>query len=235
MIFAALIAATLAVYAQTAQFGSSTTTIPITSRITPRAQPVSPPRACAGPSHRRRRPTGFRTGSRTCSTSSSSACKAARHHIDERRAARGRGATALRLSFCGDRRASGPARSWRSSSRCIRCTSNRWRGSRSGRTCSARSSGSSRCGRTCADGDGALRGVRLGLMSKPMIVTLPFVLLLLDLWPLKRGLRSAKSSRYSRSRRPARRSLTWRNGQRSRQAGRRDPSRTRWSRTASTS
>lgn len=29
----------------------------------------------------------------------------------------------------------------------------------------------------------------LGLMSKPMIVTLPFVLLLLDLWPLRRGLR----------------------------------------------
>jgi tetratricopeptide (TPR) repeat protein len=29
----------------------------------------------------------------------------------------------------------------------------------------------------------------LGLMSKPMIVTLPFVLLLVDLWPLKRGLR----------------------------------------------
>jgi protein O-mannosyl-transferase len=29
----------------------------------------------------------------------------------------------------------------------------------------------------------------LGMMSKPMIVTLPFVLLLLDFWPLKRGLR----------------------------------------------
>ena len=29
----------------------------------------------------------------------------------------------------------------------------------------------------------------LGLMSKPMIVTLPFVLVLLDFWPLKRGLR----------------------------------------------
>ncbi|MGB9454732.1 MAG: tetratricopeptide repeat protein [Bryobacteraceae bacterium] len=29
----------------------------------------------------------------------------------------------------------------------------------------------------------------LGLMSKPMIVTLPFTLLLLDVWPLKRGLR----------------------------------------------
>jgi tetratricopeptide (TPR) repeat protein len=29
----------------------------------------------------------------------------------------------------------------------------------------------------------------LGLMSKPMIVTLPLVLLLLDVWPLKRGLR----------------------------------------------
>jgi tetratricopeptide (TPR) repeat protein len=29
----------------------------------------------------------------------------------------------------------------------------------------------------------------LGLMSKPMIVTLPFVLLLLDVWPLKRGIR----------------------------------------------
>jgi protein O-mannosyl-transferase len=29
----------------------------------------------------------------------------------------------------------------------------------------------------------------LGLMSKPMIVTLPFVLLLLDVWPLRRGIR----------------------------------------------
>ncbi len=29
----------------------------------------------------------------------------------------------------------------------------------------------------------------LGLMAKPMLVTLPFVLLLLDFWPLKRGLR----------------------------------------------
>jgi len=29
----------------------------------------------------------------------------------------------------------------------------------------------------------------LGLMSKPMIVTLPFTLLLVDVWPLKRGLR----------------------------------------------
>ena len=36
----------------------------------------------------------------------------------------------------------------------------------------------------------------LGLMSKPMLVTVPFVLLLLDYWPLKRiaecGLRSAE-------------------------------------------
>ena len=31
----------------------------------------------------------------------------------------------------------------------------------------------------------------LGLMSKPMVVTLPFVLLLLDIWPLRRPLRSA--------------------------------------------
>jgi tetratricopeptide (TPR) repeat protein len=31
----------------------------------------------------------------------------------------------------------------------------------------------------------------LGLMSKPMVVTLPFVLFLLDLWPLRRPLRSA--------------------------------------------
>src|SRR5208283_65458 len=29
----------------------------------------------------------------------------------------------------------------------------------------------------------------LGLMAKPMIVTLPFVLLLLDLWPLRRAMR----------------------------------------------
>jgi len=31
----------------------------------------------------------------------------------------------------------------------------------------------------------------LGLMAKPMVVTLPFVLLLLDVWPLRRPLRSA--------------------------------------------
>jgi hypothetical protein len=31
----------------------------------------------------------------------------------------------------------------------------------------------------------------LGLMSKPMVVTLPFVLLLLDIWPLRQSLRSA--------------------------------------------
>jgi protein O-mannosyl-transferase len=31
----------------------------------------------------------------------------------------------------------------------------------------------------------------LGLMSKPMVVTLPFVLLLLDVWPLRRPLRTA--------------------------------------------
>ncbi len=31
----------------------------------------------------------------------------------------------------------------------------------------------------------------LGLMSKPMVVTLPFVLLLLDIWPLRQPLRSA--------------------------------------------
>jgi tetratricopeptide (TPR) repeat protein len=35
----------------------------------------------------------------------------------------------------------------------------------------------------------ALAAFVLGLMSKPMIVTLPFVLLLIDVWPLRRGLR----------------------------------------------
>jgi hypothetical protein len=41
----------------------------------------------------------------------------------------------------------------------------------------------------------------LGLMSKPMLVTLPFVLLLLDYWPLRRfeKLSSAKSKSKSRS------------------------------------
>ncbi len=34
---------------------------------------------------------------------------------------------------------------------------------------------------------GALALFSLGLMSKPMIVTLPFLLLLLDVWPLRRG------------------------------------------------
>src|ERR1035441_3670392 len=45
----------------------------------------------------------------------------------------------------------------------------------------------------------ALLFFALGLMSKPMLVTLPFVLLLLDYWPLgrsaERGVRSAKLSR----------------------------------------
>ena len=35
----------------------------------------------------------------------------------------------------------------------------------------------------------ALLFFALGLMSKPMVVTLPFVMLLLDYWPLQRGLR----------------------------------------------
>ena len=40
----------------------------------------------------------------------------------------------------------------------------------------------------------------LGLMSKPMVVTLPFVLLLLDYWPLRKkcgagGVRSGESRR----------------------------------------
>ena len=37
----------------------------------------------------------------------------------------------------------------------------------------------------------------LGLMAKPMLVTLPFVLLLLDYWPLGR-MRSASGSGQSR-------------------------------------
>src|ERR1017187_4761194 len=47
----------------------------------------------------------------------------------------------------------------------------------------------------------------LGLMSKPMVVTLPFVLLLLDYWPLKRsaewGVRSAESGGLAVQRNPS--------------------------------
>ena len=38
----------------------------------------------------------------------------------------------------------------------------------------------------------------LGLMSKPMLVTLPFVLLLLDFWPLRRMQRAEDESRITR-------------------------------------
>ena len=36
----------------------------------------------------------------------------------------------------------------------------------------------------------------LGLMSKPMLVTVPFVLLLLDYWPLKRFHAAPKGERF---------------------------------------
>src|SRR5206468_12536200 len=39
----------------------------------------------------------------------------------------------------------------------------------------------------------------LGLMSKPMLVTLPFVLLLLDFWPLRRLLPNLAASAVSSS------------------------------------
>lgn len=42
----------------------------------------------------------------------------------------------------------------------------------------------------------------LGLMSKPMLVTLPFVLLLMDYWPLKRFTLDARNSRHVRSKLP---------------------------------
>jgi tetratricopeptide (TPR) repeat protein len=43
----------------------------------------------------------------------------------------------------------------------------------------------------------ALLGFALGLMSKSMLVTLPFVMLLLDYWPLTRAQKSAVSGRWS--------------------------------------
>src|SRR5207249_7747713 len=42
----------------------------------------------------------------------------------------------------------------------------------------------------------ALLCFALGLMSKPMLVTLPFVLLLLDFWPLARLERKANNSKF---------------------------------------
>src|SRR5439155_19808950 len=43
----------------------------------------------------------------------------------------------------------------------------------------------------------------LGLMSKPMLVTLPFVLLLLDYWPLRRFLPAEGSRRREEADKPA--------------------------------
>lgn len=71
---------------------------------------------------------------------------------------------------------------------------NRLPGWRSAKTSSARSSGSWRCGAYVryAERPGAgryllvLLAFCLGLMSKPMIVTLPLVMLLLDVGPLRR-------------------------------------------------
>ena len=57
------------------------------------------------------------------------------------------------------RRRCGRARSWRFCSRCTRCTSSRSHGWRSGRTCCARSSGFWRCGPMCGTASAALRGV----------------------------------------------------------------------------
>ena len=94
---------------------------------------------------------------------------------------------------------------------CTRCTSSRWPGPPSARTCSARCSRCSRSGLRPLRARGRRRGATppvlllfaLGIMAKPMLVTLPFVLLLLDYWPLGRwrgaNCRIARASRPSRA------------------------------------
>jgi hypothetical protein len=86
------------------------------------------------------------------------------------------------------------ADSWRRSSGCIRCTWNRSLGWRNGRTflstCFALLMMWTYAGYVRRPGllryAGAWLLFALALMAKPMFVTLPFVLLLLDAWPLGR-------------------------------------------------
>ena len=40
-------------------------------------------------------------------------------------------------------------------------------------------------------------------MSKPMVVTLPFVLLLLDYWPLANAVRNAECGKQTKSKNPS--------------------------------
>ena len=88
----------------------------------------------------------------------------------------------------------GPAHLSPSCLRCTRCTSNRWPGLRSAKTFSAHSSSFWRSTAMCATPNGRAWAVTwlvvasfcLGLMSKPMLVTFPFTLLLFDFWPLRR-------------------------------------------------
>ena len=147
----------------------------------------------------------------------------ARAPARQRRAARAGGVLLFLALDAHDGRAPGAAPSWRRSSPCIRCTSSRWPGSPSARTCSRASSSMltllAYAGYARAPGvaryAARVLACALALLAKPMPVTLPFVLLLLDFWPLRRlapaarGSRSCRSSRWrsrSRSSRPRGRS-----------------------------
>lgn len=55
---------------------------------------------------------------------------------------------------------------------------------------------------------GVLVGVAMALMSKPMVITLPFILLLLDYWPLERSI-SKEAAGGIANLVPQRRSATW--------------------------
>ena len=151
------------------------------------------------------------------------ALRSARRRLpgDQRAAARAGRRAALPGARPHDRRAGRRAPSSPSSSPCTRCTSSPWPGWRSARTCSARCL-LLRAAPTCVyarrPGRGALPAgvallLALGLLAKPMLVTLPFVLLLLDYWPLGRLRGRRRRARPARrARRPSRscRSLRWR-------------------------